>query len=343
MRTPIPMFLGVLASLAAGGECYAVNVTLLPRIPSLPTNLGLGGGQTGAALGTSVQGSIAIIDPVPNPGLQTAFDSYSSPISYVFGAEFRQSTDGRGVAVGTTAGFINSQAISSPGKLRAIAVAGGGGGSVTGTATATALFVDTVTMTEGGGYSVNWAVHGSVSGGYSILTPDVRPRTRPAAGAQALAQVWWVPIGVNLAQAAQSSFFGSLYYSTSWSFDLETGKTVMTDSVKAPKSFGGLIDINEPSGTKYWVVGMLEVYAGRGAGDGGNIYPSSFVTGAANFLNTVEMTIESQRVPGQSGVTSFSGHDYSPSAVPEPSSWVMLIFGGAGMLLRRQMACFSGV
>lgn len=342
MRPLALMFLGLIVGCTASGNCYAVNVTLLPRIPNLPATLGSGGGQTGATLGTSVQGSITITDPELNPGIQTAFDAYSTPLGYVYGADERESSDGRAVAIGTTAGFINSKANSSPGKLRAIAVAGGGGGSVTGTATATALFVDTITMVTGDEYAINWDVHGSVSGGYSILTPDVRPLTRPGAGAQIRAQVWWVPFGVNLAQASQSSFLGSLYQSTSWVFDIEKGGTVITDNVIRP-DLGDLVDIKEPAGTKYWVVGLLEVTAARGAGSGGTVYPSSFVTGTADFFNTVEMTIESLREPGQSGVASFSGHDYSPLAVPEPSSVVMLIFGGAAMLLRRRMACLSGV
>ena len=205
---------------------------------------------------------------------------------------------------------------------------------------------DGITIVTGGEYAINWDVHGSVSGGYSIMTPDVRPLTRPGAGAHIRAQVWWVPFGVNLAQASQSGFLGSLYQSTSWVFDIATGGTVIADNVIQPNLGEGvstLVDINEPSGTKYWVVGLLEVTAARGAGSGGTVYPSSFVTGTADFFNTVEMTIESLREPGQSGVASFSGHDYSPAAVPEPSSVVMLIFGGAAMLIRRRMACCSGV
>ncbi|RZL36738.1 MAG: PEP-CTERM sorting domain-containing protein [Rubrivivax sp.] len=89
-------------------------------------------------------------------------------------------------------------------------------------------------------------------------------------------------------------------------------------------------------------MGLLEVTAARGAGSGGTIYPSSFVTGKADFMNTVEMTIESLSAPGQSGVTSFSGHDYSPSAVPEPSSVILLSVGVASMLFRRWMAHWTG-
>lgn len=347
MRPLTLMFLGLVVGCTAGGNCYAANVTLLPRIPALPATLGSGGVQPDATLGTSVQGSITIIDPVPNGiQIQTASNSYSTPLGYSYGALYREDSDGRAVAIGTTAGFVNSKANASPGKLRAIAVAGGGGGFVTGVATATALFVDTVTIVTGGEYAINWDVHGSVSGGYSIMTPDVRPLTRPGATAQIRAQVWWVPFEVNLAQASQSSFLGSLYQSTSWIFDIATGGTVIADNVIRPKLGEGvstLVDINEPSGTKYWVVGLLEVTAARGAGSGGTVYPSSFVTGTADFFNTVEMTIDSLRDPGQSGVASFSGHDYSPAAVPEPSSVAMLIFGGAAMLIRRRMACCSGV
>ncbi|TDP63964.1 PEP-CTERM sorting domain-containing protein [Roseateles toxinivorans] len=343
MRTLALMFLGVVVGWAAGGECHALNVTLLPRIPGLPASLGLGGGQTGATLGTAVQGVITITDPAPNPGIQTAFDAYSSPLGYVNAAPLGESSDGRAVAVGATAGFINSKAIARPGQLRAFAVAGGGGGSVTGVATATALFVDTVTLVTGNEFAIDWAVHGSVSGGYSILTPDVRPLTRPGAGAQMRAQVWCVPVGVNLAQAAQSNFLGSYYQDTSWVFDIETGEAVATTREIKPPGFGDAEAIKEPPGTKFWVVGLLEVTAARGAGSGGTVYPSSFVTGTADFMNTVEMTIESRSVPGQSGVTSFSGHDYSPSAVPETSTLAMLIVGGAAMLFRRRMAYCSGV
>ncbi|RZL33332.1 MAG: hypothetical protein EOP35_18155, partial [Rubrivivax sp.] len=233
MRTFALMFLGVVGWAASGG-CHALKVALLPPIPSLPAILGLGGGQTGATLGTSVQGVITIIDPVPNPGIQTALDTYFLPLGYVYGDPFRESSDGRAVSAGTTAGFINSKAIARPGELRAHAVAGGGGGSVNGVATATALFVDTVTMVTGGEYRVNWDVRGSTSGGYSILTPDVRPLTRPAAGAQIRAQLWWIPIDVNLAHAAQSNFLGSLYESISWVFNPETGRTDITVDRRRP-------------------------------------------------------------------------------------------------------------
>lgn len=297
----------------------AFNVVLLPRIPSLPTSVR----ETGAIVGTGVQGSIIITDPVPRPidtppffEIQRASDFYTSPMGYVSVDSqsldsMRQSSDGRGVGIATTAGSIASTAVASPGKLRAQASAGGGGGSVDGVATATAMFVDTIELVHGGGYAIDWNVHGTLSGGYSILTPDVRPLTRPGASANIRAQVWWVPYEVNLTQAAQSDFLGCLWQSSTWNLNLETGETAITDDHKSP-DFGSFpFQIYEGTGQKFWVVGVLEVTAVRGSGSGGTVLPSSFVTGAANFMNTIDMTIDSYNFPGESDVISASGHDYS--------------------------------
>lgn len=332
------------AFVAAPSANAAANVVLLPPIPVLPSSARLA--ETGAMLGTSVQGSISITDPqplpLPNPPffqIQSAFDSYSSPLGFVSVGPsvngekedaFRETSDGRGVSVGTTSGFINSTAIASPGKLRAQATAGGGGGSVSGISTATAMFVDTIQLGHGGGYSIDWNVHGSVTGGFATLTPDVRPRTRPGASAQIRAQVWWVPFETNLTQAAASNFLGSVYQSSTWTYNLQTGETVITDeSRQADFGEDSAFTIFERDGTKFWVVGLLEVSASRGAGDGGTVLPSSFVTGTANFLNTIELTIDSFNFPGQSDVISASGHDYSiPSPVPEPSTFALLALGG---------------
>ncbi len=334
----IVALLAVAVTAAAPSASAAVNVVLLPPIPSLPTSARLA--ETGAVVGTSLQGSISIIDPEPRPlaafpffEIQTANDSYSTPLGYVSVdsqsvESVRESSDGRAVGVATTSGFINSTASASPGKLRAQATAGGGGGSVDGVATATAIFVDTITLGHGGGYAIDWNVHGSVTGGYATLDPDVRPRTRPAASAQIRAQVWWVPYEVNLTQAAASNFLGSYYQSSSWVRNLETGQTVIVDDGKQP-DFGdeSPFAVFERDGTKFWLVGLLEVVASRSSGDGGTVLPSSFVTGTANFLNTVELNIDSFNFPGESDVISASGHDYS-LPVPEPSTFALLAIGG---------------
>jgi len=300
----------------------AFNVVLLPPIPVLPASVG----QTGAVVGTGVQGSIVITDPVPRPievppffEIQRASDLYSTPMAYMSvtpqGEDTRETSDGRSVSVASTSGHVASTAIASPGMLRGEASAGGGGGSVDGIATATSIFVDTVTLVHGGGYTVNWDVHGVLNGGYSILTPDIRPQTRPGASATIHAQVWWVPHEVNLTQAAQSSFLGCVWQSSTWTLNLETGETVITDDSRYPDFGQYKFNVFEIDGTKFWVVGLLEITASRGSGSGGTVLPSTFVTGTANFMNTVRMTIDSYNFPGEADVISASGHDYS---IPRP-------------------------
>jgi hypothetical protein len=326
LRRRLFAVVGVAMSVAAGvahAAPGAFNVVVLPRIPNLPPSLR----DTGAILGTGVSGGMTLIDPVSLPidtppffKIQTATDSYESPMGYVSVDSqsidsFRETFDGRDPSVATTAGFIISTAVASPGKLRAQALAGGGGGSVDGAASATAMFVDTITLVRGGGYTVDWDVHGSVTGGYSILTPDFRPLSRPGASARIRTQVWWVPYEVDLLQAAQTNFLGCYWESTQWQFEVEGGVTLVDIDRKSP-DFGSFpFQIFERDGTKFWVVGVLEVYAYRSSGSGGPVLPSSFVTGEANFMNTVRMTIDSYNFPGEADVISASGHDYS---VPPP-------------------------
>ena len=323
MRRRVVAVVGVAMSVVAGAAHAApgaFNVVLLPRIPVLPASVS----QTGAVIGAGVQGSMVLTDPVPRTidtppffEIQRASDLYSTPMGYVAVdinsfEDFIQRSDGRGVSVASTSGSIASTAVASVAKLRAQASAGGGGGSVDGAATATAMFVDTIQLVHGGGYVIDWKVNGSVSGGYSILTPDVRPLTRPGASASIRAQVWWVPHEVNLTQAAQSSFLGCFWQSSAWTYNVETGETQITNDNKYP-NFGTTFpfQIYEGTGTKFWVVGLLEVTAVRGSGSGGTVLPSSFVTGVADFMHTIDMTIDSYNFPGESDVISASGHDYS--------------------------------
>lgn len=343
MRTAASIAVGLFLGGIVASDCAALHVTLLPPIPILPNRLGTVPGSLGATLGTSVQGSITITDPVPvGNRVNFAFDSYSQPLAYAYQADERESSDNRAVIAGTTDGSIASTAFASPGKLRAFASAGGKGGSVDGVATATALFVDTVTLGMDGGFTIDWSVDAQLGGGYSILTPDVRPLVRPGASASVRAQVWWVPAGVNLAQAAQSSFLGSFYQSTSMVYNVAKDKTDVTFNTIRPDLGAGdsAIDINEPLGTKFWVVGLLEVSAARGSGSAISVYPSTEATGFADAMHTVTLTVQSVRAPGEAGtVRSFSGHDYAPVAVPEPPAIALLVGGGVALLARRRILC----
>lgn len=325
---------------APAANAQAVNVIPLPPLPRLPTGTALG--QSGSALATEIIGAVAITDPVTIPistppffELQTNSNIYNSLLGYSYGADERESSDDTGVvSVASTYGFANSTAFASPGKLRAQATAGGSGGYVQASAYATAMFIDTITLVHGAGYDFDWKVHGALTGAFGTLTPDVG--RRPYASATAQASVWLVPYEKTLTTG--EALMGSYYHSQTWSVDLETGETKTSEEERAP-SFASEFPFNvfEGDGTKFWVVGLLEVSAGRGEeGNGGTIYPSSSVTGSADFMNTVELTIESHNFPGTSDVISASGHDYSPRAVPEPASLAMVAaaFGVLAMLRR---------
>ena len=89
------------------------------------------------------------------------------------------------------------------------------------------------------------------------------------------------------------------------------------------------------AGTKWWVLGQLSIQSRANADSGIRLHPPFRVETTANFGNTVELFITPDPSTPDASFHSASGYDYRVTAVPEVSTWLMMLAGLLTLGLKR--------
>lgn len=129
--------------------------------------------------------------------------------------------------------------------------------------------------------------------------------------------------------------FGAIATSTVWLRDESTGKTVLLNWDNRKDSTGLYsLTLNTTVGHSLFLYGDLNVAARVQ----GNSQTVRFVE--ADFYHSARYAL----APSVAGlnVVGQSGHDYTVSAVPEPSSWALMALGLAAVVLRRRVSAQRG-
>lgn len=302
------------------------------------------GGSNGSSLMWIQASTIATAIGTESGIIAADTDSGGYPLTYfaqkrgspalpvIGGAEDATATAAGGTATAVAKGQI------STGSLHALAIASGGGttGFLESRGKINVGFIDLVTVlpytdNEPGEpvtpnllttFKPGFEVHGAV--------------TAPAGSSASAVARMWIFGESALTAASGSFFFGHLYQDVTWS--AVQGKDPVIDS----HSIGAAGDLLIRTGTRFWVVGSLELDVSRAA-DPFNISDLPFVVATADFQNTMNVYFEpTDANPDFRVVSVATGREYV-KPVPEPSTLLLSCCGSALVLscsghLRRRFA-----
>lgn len=308
-RLALPIALG-LATAAPPAMALAV-LRPLPRIgvPEITSQTGLSG------LTYRMEGSVQAQSPQPFTFSDVGGYAESDTTYPTKAGEVLSFSTGDTAQSGGASASALGTAFVDYGTLRASAFASGGGGSIDARTTTTVGFLDLIVAkgaaSEFFNFDLSWAVDGKVEAFRG--------------GATANAQLWIIPFGPI--PPAFTLFFGQSYRASRWN---SASSEIEGEAIGDLKGIRG--------GSRFWVIGTLEVQAARSELRSGTVVDTPFGSASADFLHTVHLYIDpAADSPSASMESVVTGFDYrSPTPVPEPSSQLLM---GVGLAC---MAAFGG-